>query len=1520
MFRTNESEVEKWLRLQYFNYTSELGFINVTLKAAKVPEKGVGVIFLDSEDSNHLKYILRTTSGKLKTTDDTRYGEQNGYSMYDYGYSGFITIQTAIDQAYLYILHNIEVSNETYVGALPAIEYNVVDLVESLLPTIISLGFTFIMPSLLKEIVDEKTSGIKEMMKIMGMRSWVNWLNWIVYSLIIYLPVTFVITGLFVIDSGTGPPVSASFLLVWFNFILFTLAFLALILAMSTLFTNGIVAMIAGEVVWYGTTVLLNTFIVSYPDKFSLFINLLSCLCPSIALIWSFNCIKDFQKNGRSWTMRNFFDNRTGGGRVSVGLAFIMLIVDMILYSIITWYIDSVNPGPYGIPKPYNFMFKRSNGKKCGAASRTCHAAGSKNNYEIPPANIKIGIKIENLRKTFKQGKVVAVDKVDLDIYEDNITALLGHNGAGKTTTMSILAGFLPPSEGKVVVRGKSIFDNMDEFRSNLGLCPQHDLLFSFLTVREHLIFFGMLKGLSMSQSEQDGAVLMSKLSIFSKRNEQITKLSGGMKRKLCLAIALMGSPQILILDEPTAGMDLESRHQVWDMLLASRGHRTTIISTHFMEEADVLGDRIAIMAHGLVSCYGTSMFLKKHFGTGYHLNITKMEEAPELPITSAVKEHITDATMILSSASQLNYNIRFEEGSQFPVLFSVLESSKDDLGLTGTSITSTTLEDIFLKIAGGKKQLESTNGHIENANPVREDQKISGNALFIVQLKTLVYKRVLTRIRTWISTLIFIVVPVALMGVAVMKMMKHDYIAVQPKLLIGLRNFPGVHVAVSSDNDTVTGVIEKQVVSESATFDLIPAGTYLNRYLAEKINNSLVQYEKEMIMGFEVYKGTIVGGFSQYFTHSPPLVVNTITNILLQLASPSSTVTVYNHPLSVKAAADACDLSSSAPVHIFDFPLHIIFVSLGLLFLTMNFISFPLTERVSGAKQLQLMTGVSPLLYWLTIFICDAAMYLFTATLMVSMIYVVQTEQILSDSGYMGILVLLFVLFGASGIAFAYFFSFFVKSSVKASVVFIIINLLTGTFGGIFIVILDSSYTTYGIWRQILSFNPLFSMTAALVHLFIVMYINGTCLHCGKDCKTLDPMQFLNSGPNGLHPHGIYSFLIFLLVDAVIYYGILLIIEYGVLKHIVHIVSTSWIKTNSQHYVEDPDVASERIEVHSSHTLLDIGLPGYINKAPILHVTDLGKKYDNKKMAVYGVSFQVRRGECFGLLGVNGAGKSTTFKMLTGEEIPNKGDATILQFSLKNQKSKFLSKIGYCPQFDAINKLLTGKEMLRMYALLRGIPSALCDFEVSRWIDIMGLKEYANRPCGTYSGGNKRKLSTAMAFIGEPPVVFLDEPTTGVDPVSRRKLWEVVSKCQRAGQAIVLTSHSMEECEALCSRLTIMVAGHMKCIGTPEYLKHKFGQGFTIKIKLRPSQYLHHLEQFKQDMLLHFKNCSIKDEHLTMLHYHIPDPSLPLSQLFGSMEQLKRRHEIIEDYQVNDTTLEEVFMYFAQTGASIQV
>ena len=169
-----------------------------------------------------------------------------------------------------------------------------------------------------------------------------------------------------------------------------------------------------------------------------------------------------------------------------------------------------------------------------------------------------------------------------------------------------------------------------------------------------------------------------------------------------------------------------------------------------------------------------------------------------------------------------------------------------------------------------------------------------------------------------------------------------------------------------------------------------------------------------------------------------------------------------------------------------------------------------------------------------------------------------------------------------------------------------------------------------------------------------------------------------------------------------------------------------------------------------------------------------------------------VAPGECFGLLGVNGAGKTSTFKMLTGDVKISNGEAYIAGLSVKNELTKARQHIGYCPQFDGLDPFLTGWEHLELYARLRGIPEDKMR-KVVRWsIKKLGLYEYSHIPAGTYSGGNKRKLSTAIALVGQPLVVFLDEPTTGMDPKARRFLWNCIIDIVKDKCAVVLTSHSM--------------------------------------------------------------------------------------------------------------------------------
>ena len=220
---------------------------------------------------------------------------------------------------------------------------------------------------------------------------------------------------------------------------------------------------------------------------------------------------------------------------------------------------------------------------------------------------------------------------------------------------------------------------------------------------------------------------------------------------------------------------------------------------------------------------------------------------------------------------------------------------------------------------------------------------------------------------------------------------------------------------------------------------------------------------------------------------------------------------------------------------------------------------------------------------------------------------------------------------------------------------------------------------------------------------------------------------------------------------------------------------------------------------------------------------------------AVRGISLSLEYGECFGFLGVNGAGKTTTFKCLSKEILPTYGEIYIDNKDINKEFDKVRSLIGYCPQFDAIFESLTVYENLEFYGLIKGAKKDKIKDIVNALMDEMNLMPFKDKVSEKLSGGNKRKLSVAIAIICNPPIILLDEPSTGMDPEARRYMWGVIHRLSlnRKKSTIIMTTHSMEEAETLCKRIGIMVDGQFKCLATSDEIKEKYGYGFEINLRI---------------------------------------------------------------------------------------
>ncbi|KAF9096603.1 hypothetical protein BGX29_008527 [Mortierella sp. GBA35] len=293
------------------------------------------------------------------------------------------------------------------------------------------------------------------------------------------------------------------------------------------------------------------------------------------------------------------------------------------------------------------------------------------------------------------------------------------------------------------------------------------------------------------------------------------------------------------------------------------------------------------------------------------------------------------------------------------------------------------------------------------------------------------------------------------------------------------------------------------------------------------------------------------------------------------------------------------------------------------------------------------------------------------------------------------------------------------------------------------------------------------------------------------------------------------------------------------------------------------------------------------------------------------------KRNECFGYLGPNGAGKTTTIKMLTGAESPTSGGGTIEGLSIAPFHDDLRSMIGICPQFDIIWPKLTVRDHLELFAKIKGVAPEDMKASVDQMVDEMGLEPLGNKRAKTFSGGNKRRLSLAMAVIGCPRVVFLDEPTTGVDVAIRQAIWNSIRKLKKTS-CVILTTHSMEEADALCDRIGIITNGHIQALGTSQRLKNTYGAGYKVIVKTYTNPHLVTAEMERTvgggrvtlvqalGASLEYELTRVEGERTTEM----------LAKLFGLFEQ-KRKELGIEDYSVSQTTLAQVFIEFAKEQAA---
>ncbi len=301
-----------------------------------------------------------------------------------------------------------------------------------------------------------------------------------------------------------------------------------------------------------------------------------------------------------------------------------------------------------------------------------------------------ISLKADNLRKTFNG--LVAVEDLSITIEKGEIYGLLGPNGAGKTTSIKMITGLLKPDSGRVLINGKPA-DRKDK-RQTVGLCPQELVLWNNLTCIEQLVFIAEMYNVPVHIAVKRAKDLLEKIGLEEKSNKLVKTLSGGMQRRMNLLMALMHDPEILILDEPEAGLDPQSRVMVREFILSLSKTKTVILTTHNMDEADRVCDRITIIDHGKMLVTDSPDNLKRKIGKGDKLEIRfSGSDLQYNDITGLADEvELEDHVLYLRSKAIIE---------NIPNIIDSLK--KKGIAITGMNLSENTLEDVFISLTGRK-------------------------------------------------------------------------------------------------------------------------------------------------------------------------------------------------------------------------------------------------------------------------------------------------------------------------------------------------------------------------------------------------------------------------------------------------------------------------------------------------------------------------------------------------------------------------------------------------------------------------------------------------------------------------------------------------------------------------------------------------------------------------------------------------------------------------------------------------
>lgn len=1514
------------------------------------------------------------------------------------------------------------------------------------LPLVLVLAFIYPVSVLVKSVVSERELRLNETMKMWGLSNEVNWLGWFLVSFC-FAEVTVIILVM-LLKFGKIFEYS-SFWILFLFFSLVALATTSLSFLFSVMFSKAKVAAASSGLIYF-LLYLPATLINARRESVSRAAKRAASLMAPTSFGLGCTAIADWELMMVGVTSANY-NQPLSAVDLSLADICIMLLVDAIIYMVIAWYIDNVWPGEFGQGVPFLFFLpdqaiklltgQHQGGKDGGDGD------GNDDNDDVPmldtspdtsdgvdvammdicgtiegDASLKDpvdgrtrgqpAVAIKQLSKVYGDPRVskMVLKNINLNLAQGQLTTLLGSNGAGKSTLLNIITGLYPATAGSIVIDGMDMANptHVHAIRRRMGVCPQANVLFQYLTVGEHVDLVHALRVGGDNGGRGSGSAtdytLLREVGLEEKKETLACNLSGGQKRKLCLLLAFVANPAIVVLDEPTAGVDPESRRQVWDMILKHRREQTVLLCTHHMDEADVLSDQLAFISEGTILCTGTVEELKRKYGEGSIMSVQftpppiQQQQCADDVVAAAEKRKrelllliqrvVPNAEAIVMANTEFKVKLADASSSEMSSLLELVDKNSRLFGIATLGLSAPKLKDVFIaltdidpatsgKRAHSKAASSSSSSPPPSAAAAERADNIHGSSSFqsdaaagwgltTMQLKGLLHRRLRCSMRDFRALFAQFILPVIFVLIAMLIATSLPPVGPEPELVLQPKRVyrepieipmqdactsREIDVAVDGKGSNRFSTFVSNVESASfagTTIKPRPECTNFTQYLYSTNHNGNgdVAFRRipRIVPTATVPSNSSSSSSSKHITNADPDIGfsrlltadDTVRQPLHATVAMFESRNYHGLPLVLSRAGrgrcrpyNVSVTASLGPIaHRLDLSameylksgidiVVTVFILLALSFIPASVVLQVVQNKGTGLTHLQFTSGLPPAVFWFANFLFDFATYSASTVLVVLVISVFDIPAFSGAENKVACAIL-FLAYGWATIPLMYWLSSKFSEPTSAYIGTLMATLMTGitttlsyfvlaTFVGD--VTAGSLVTAKSVSKVIFLIFPSFGLGRGLLDITQKEY----------EARSNDAVAELLQQPpparTAVLSWGAIGQIVFvLIVEGIVFFSCRVKQDVaanagGGCKAIPHSKDDRPSDGGNFELLEN-GIGSAAAAAAAAVTADDNagGVDASVDTpAAYVRVNAVTHRYGSQtRAAVDDVSFSAGRGRVFGLLGVNGAGKTTLFKIMTGAIAPTAGSVQVNGFDTGLERSEARAQFGYCPQsVECLFPNLTGEEHLAFFAALRGISAHRVDKLTTMLFGSLGLEQWRGKRACTYSGGNKRKLSVAIALLAQPPVLFLDEPTAGVDPLARRNLWNQIRLLSGAGCCVIVTSHSIEECESLCESLCIMVDGNIAAMGTPQQLQTEHGDGYNLVIDLEE---VVHISAAKYFVDAHFDKSNLIDEYKTRLRFSIGCKSVgDVCHAFATLDGSRKQLHIV-NFTLSQPTLESAF------------